>query len=153
MGTVGTCSQQICDFGSHFWLASWYSFRNKCPLACFKMTMVPPNIMTFWHNMLHDITGWMQKKFELTKRNWQVDGFSKFIKGKHGFYNGGKTEKFEITFMARKIDQYWFREYQKMKNSNIWGGMFPKESWFCQYFYEIIMISDFWGYNGAPLYS
>ena len=27
------------------------------PLACFKMTMGPPNIMTFWHNMLHDITG------------------------------------------------------------------------------------------------
>ena len=22
MGTVGTCSQPICDFGSHFWLAS-----------------------------------------------------------------------------------------------------------------------------------
>ena len=26
-------------------------------LACFKMTMDPANIMTFWHNMLHDITG------------------------------------------------------------------------------------------------
>ena len=31
MGTVGTCSQPICDFGSHFWLASWKSFRNKYP--------------------------------------------------------------------------------------------------------------------------
>ena len=30
---VGTCSPPICDFGSHFWLASWNSFRNKCLLA------------------------------------------------------------------------------------------------------------------------
>ena len=28
--TVRTCSQPICDFGSHFSLASWNSFRNKC---------------------------------------------------------------------------------------------------------------------------
>ena len=26
-------------------------------VACFKMIMGPPNIMTFWHSMLHDITG------------------------------------------------------------------------------------------------
>ena len=25
-------------------------------VACFKMTMGPLNIMTSWHNMLHDIT-------------------------------------------------------------------------------------------------
>ena len=31
MGTVGTCSQPIWDLSSHFWLASWNSFRNKCP--------------------------------------------------------------------------------------------------------------------------
>ena len=33
MGTVGTCSQPIWDFGSHFWPASCNSFRNKCPPA------------------------------------------------------------------------------------------------------------------------
>ena len=26
-------------------------------VACFKMTMGSPNIKTFWHNVLHDITG------------------------------------------------------------------------------------------------
>ena len=31
--------------------------RRSPPVACFKMTMGPPNIMTFWHNMLHDIIG------------------------------------------------------------------------------------------------
>ena len=41
--------------------------------------------------------------------------------------------------------------YQKKQNSNIWGGMFPKKSYFCQYIHEIIMILDFWDYNGAPL--
>ena len=29
MGMVGTCFQPIWDFGSHFWLASWNSFKNK----------------------------------------------------------------------------------------------------------------------------
>ena len=29
----------------------------QCILACFKMTMGSPNIMTFWHKMLHDIAG------------------------------------------------------------------------------------------------
>ena len=52
-------------------------------------------------------------------RNRQVDNFSKFIKGKHGFYNGGKTEKIEIPFLARKIDQYWSIVYKKLQNSNI----------------------------------
>ena len=118
-------------------------------ITCFKMTMGSPNIMTFWHNMLHDITGWMQKKLELMNRNWQVDNFSKFIKGKHGFYNKGKTEKFEIPFLARKIDQYWIRIYQKVRNSNIWGGMFSNKSRFCQQFHEKIWVLDFWGYNGA----
>ena len=79
------------------------------------------------------------KKLELMNRNWQVDDFSKFIKGKHGFYNEGKTEKFEIPFLARKIGQYWSRVHRKMQNRKIWGGMFPKKSWFCQYFHEIIM--------------
>ena len=33
MGTVGTFSQPIWDFGSYFWLPSWNTFRNKCPPA------------------------------------------------------------------------------------------------------------------------
>ena len=35
-------------------------FKKRLPtqtVASFKMTMCPPNIMKFWHNMLHDITG------------------------------------------------------------------------------------------------
>ena len=52
------------------------------------MTKASPNIMIFWHNILHDITGWMQEKLELMNRNGQGDDFLKFIKGKHGFYNG-----------------------------------------------------------------
>ena len=28
-----------------------------CAVACFKMTIGSPNIMTFRHNMLHNITG------------------------------------------------------------------------------------------------
>ena len=129
---------------------TWDNTDMACRLACFKLTMGPPNIMSYWHNMLHNITGWMQQKFKVMNRNWQVDNFSKFIKGKHGFYNGGITEKFEIPFLARKIYQYWSRVYQKMQNSNIWGGMFSKKNWFCQYFHEIILILDFfvmiWGF-------
>ena len=71
--------------------------------------------------------------------------------GKLGFYNGGKSENFEIPFLARKIYQYWSRVYQKMWNSNIWGGMFSKKSSFCLYFHEKIMILDISDYNAAPL--
>ena len=122
-----------------------------CKLACFKMTMGFPNIMTFWHNILHDITVWMQKN-RINEQKLADRQFFKVIKGKHGFYNGGKTEKIEIPFLARQIDQYWSIVYQKMQNSNIWGGMFPKKSWVCQYFQEIILTLDFWSYNTAPLY-
>ena len=73
------------------------------------------------------------------------------IKGKHRFYNGGKQENFEIPFLARKSGQYWSRVYQKMRNSNIWGGMFSKKSSICLYFHEKIMILDFSDYNEAPL--
>ena len=59
----------------------------------FQNDIGPPNILTFWHIMLHYITSWMQQKLELTKRIWQGDNFLKFIKVKHGFYNEGKTEK------------------------------------------------------------
>ena len=56
--------------------------------------------------------------------------FFKIIKGKHGFYNGGEIEIFKIPFLARKIFQYWSRIYQKMRNSNIWGGIFSEKSLF-----------------------
>ena len=36
-----------------------------------------------------------------------------------------------------------------MRNSNIWGDMFSEKSRFWRYFHEIIMILDFWDYNGA----
>ena len=51
-----------------------------------------------------------------------------------------KLKKIKDPFLARKFFQYWSRVYQKVHNSNIFGGMFPKKSWFCQYFYQIIMI-------------
>ena len=70
---------------------------------------------------------------------------------KHGFYSGGKSENFEIPFLARKINQYWSRVYQKMRNSNILGGMFSKTKGFCLHFHEKIKILDFSDYNGAPL--
>ena len=80
------------------------------------------------------------KKFEFRKGNPFTAIFLKIIKGKHGFYNGRKIENFEIPFLVRKMYQYWSRIYQKMRNSNIWGGMFSEKSRFCQYFHEIIMI-------------
>ena len=71
--------------------------------------------------------------------------------GNSPIYNGGKNLNFEIQFLAKKIYQYGSTVYQKMQNSNIWGGMFPKKKLICQYFHEKIMIFDFWDYNGAPL--
>ena len=85
----------------------------------------------------------MQKKLEFRKGNLFPAIFLKIIRGKHRFYNGGKIENFEIPLLTRKIYQYWSRIYQKMQNSNIWGGMFSEESLFCQYFSEKIMILDF----------
>ena len=85
-------------------------------------------------------------KIKLMNRNWQGDDFSKFIKGKHGFYRGEKLQKIKISFVAKKIT-YIGPEYSKRcKKNNIFfwgGGMFPEKSWFCQYF--------FLDYNGAPL--
>ena len=50
-----------------------------------------------WHYRLN------AKKIRINEQKLPVDNFSKFIKGKHGFYNGEKTEKCEIPFLARKI--------------------------------------------------
>ena len=62
------------------------------------------------------------KKFEFRKGNPFPAIFLKIIKGKHGFYNGRKIDNFEKPFLVRKMYQYWSRIYQKMRNSNIWGG-------------------------------
>ena len=79
-----------------------------------------------WHYKLN------AKKLELLKRSWQVGDFSKFIKGKHGFIMGENWKNKKIPFLARKVYQYWSRVNQKMHNSNIFVGMFPNKSWFCQ---------------------
>ena len=36
-------------------------------------------------------------------RNGQVDNFSKLIKGKHGFYNGGKLKNLKSYFWPEKL--------------------------------------------------
>ena len=64
------------------------------------------------------------------KRNWLGAARIWFIKGNHGFYNGAKPKKIEIDFLGRKIYQYCSRVFQKIWNSNIWGGMFSKKSSF-----------------------
>ena len=64
------------------------------------------------------------KKIELMNRNWQVNDFLKFIKGKHGFYNGGKTEKIEMPFLTRKLANIGL-EYNERCRIVTFGGMFP----------------------------
>jgi hypothetical protein len=88
---------------------------------------------------------------EFMKRNWPGAARILFIKGNHGFYNGAKPKIFEIYFLGRKIYKYCSWVYQKMRNSNIWGGMFSEKSSLCLFFHEKIMILDFWDYNGACL--
>ena len=83
------------------------------------------------------------KKIEFAGGKSCLATLFKVIKGNHRFYNGGQTENFEIQFFARKICQYGSTVYQKMQNSNIWGGMFSKKKLICQYFHEKIMILDF----------
>ena len=82
---------------------------------------------------------------------WNGPGTARiyFIKGKHGFYNGAKPKKIEINLSDRKIYQFCSKVYQKMRNSNIWGGMFSNKNSFYQYFHGKIMILDFWDYNWA----
>ena len=70
---------------------------------------------------------------------------------KCGFYNGGKSEDFEIQFLARTIYQYWSRVYQKMWNSDIWGVCFLRKVDFVYIFHEKITILDFSDYNATPL--
>ena len=93
------------------------------------------------------------EKMGIYLNKYPYRGFFKVIRGKHGIYNGGKVNNFEIPFLARKIYQYWIRIYQKMRNSYIWGGMFSNKSIFCRHFHEKIRILDFWDYDGVPLKS
>ena len=71
------------------------------------------------------------KKFKFSSGKSRLATLFEVIMGKHGFYNRGKSENFKIQFLARKIYQYGSTVYQKMQNSNIWGGgggMFSKKS-------------------------
>jgi hypothetical protein len=83
------------------------------------------------------------KKIKIYLNKLPYRGFLKIIKAKHGFYNGGKVKNVEISFLARKIYQYWIRIYQKMWNSNICGGMFCNKNLSCQHFQEKFRILDF----------
>ena len=68
---------------------------------------------------------------------------------------GGKLKILKSNFWPAKFTNIGseYTERCRIGTFGGWvgGGMFPKKSWFCWYFYEIIMISDFWGYNGAQL--
>ena len=64
----------------------------------------------------------MKKKIELRNRNSQVDDFSKFIRGKQQFYNGGKAENFEIPFWPEKFTNSC-PEYTKRCRIATFGGV------------------------------
>ena len=69
-----------------------------------------------WHYRLN------AKKFESMNRNWQVGDFSKFIKGKHGFYNGGKLKNLKSHFWPEKLANIG-PEYTKRCRIEIFGGV------------------------------
>ena len=50
--SISPIAQTFAAIEGKFWI-----YSEGPILACFKMTMTPPNIMTFWDNMLHEITG------------------------------------------------------------------------------------------------
>ena len=85
--------------------------------------------LVFFHNLLPSNIRSMGKK-RIYPNKLPYRRFFKVINAKHGFYNGGKVKNFEISFLARKIYQYWIRIYQNMRNSNIWVGMFSNKSTF-----------------------
>ena len=60
---------------------------------------------------------------------------------------GGKLKNLKSHFWPDKFTNIGPDLYQKMQNNNIFGGMFPKKGWYCQYFQKIIMILGFWDYN------
>ena len=51
-------------------------------IACFKMTLGSQNLMTFWHSMLHDITGWMPTKIRINEQKLTGWRFFEVYKGK-----------------------------------------------------------------------
>ena len=54
------------------------------------------------------------------KRNWPSAARIQFTKLNNDFYNGAKPKILKLTFWAKKNNQYSFRVYQMMRNSNIW---------------------------------
>ena len=60
-------------------------------------------------------------------KNLQVAAFSKFITGKHGFFNGGKTEKISSNFWPDKLTNIGPESTKKMRNSNIWRVCFLRK--------------------------
>ena len=120
----GECQEQVYARVYHLNQQPWYTSYE-----------LPQYVVAYvWVNA---------KKIEYLAKNCGHATIFKVLMENCGFYNGGKSENFEIPFLARTIYQYWSRVYQKMWNSIIWGGMFSKKSWFCLYFHEKIMILDF----------
>ena len=72
---------------------------------------------TTWHYRLN-----AEEKLELMNRNWQVHDFLMFIKGKHGFYNGGKTQKLKSHFWPDKLLNIG-PEYTKRCRIGTFGGV------------------------------
>ena len=70
----------------------------------------------------------MQKKLEYLARNCGLATILKVLMGKHGFYNGGKSENFEIQLLARKKSTNIGLDYSKRCGRSIFGGMFSKKS-------------------------
>ena len=72
MRTVGTCSQPIWDFGSHFWLAIWNSFRKKCPPAkmSYRKWRMPAKLAKSPKSM-HKNYNYMFFFYNLKDRTWQ----------------------------------------------------------------------------------
>ena len=80
--------------------------------------------------------------------------FSKAYKGETWIFQGGINWKnFKSYFWPEQFynigPEYNKRCIIATFYFFLGGGMFPKKSWFSQYFNEIIMISGFWDYNGA----
>ena len=82
--------------------------------------------MTFWQNMLHDITSKMQKKL-INKQKLTGQPFFKVYKGNHGFYKGEKLKNLKSHFWPEKITNIGPEYTKKMQNSNILGVRFLRK--------------------------
>ena len=59
------------------------------------------------------------------------------------FIMGGKLKNLKSQFWPEKMANIGPEYTKRCKIATFGEGMFPKKSLFCEYFYEIIMISDF----------